>query len=85
MRYSLLVAIGLAGLLVIGGLRLSGGQADSQETPESGLHTFAEYAGHALQMDDVVVLNKDNVGGGYLVTLVALTTSWLCRRTVSGR
>ena len=70
MRYSPLAAIGLAGLLVIGGLRLGGGQADAQQTPESGPHTFAEYAGNALKVDDVVVLNRDNVGGGYSVTLL---------------
>ena len=69
MRQLALVAVGLAGLVVISGLRIDHSHANAQGAQEGDPRTFAEYVHSALQTGDIVIVS-DPVGGGYIVTLV---------------
>ena len=69
MRQLALVAVGLAGLVVIGGLRIGHSHANAQGTQEGVPRTFAEYVHSAVQTGDVVIVS-DPIGGAYVVTLV---------------
>ncbi len=69
MRQLALVAVGLAGLVVICGLRIGHSHANAQGTQEDVPRTFAEYVHSALQTGDLVILS-DPIGGASVVTLV---------------
>ena len=70
MRFSVSAAIGIAVLLVVGGLCLSDGRVGAQEQGNVGPASFALYARHVLHAGDTIQLSG-NVTGGYSVTLLS--------------
>jgi uncharacterized protein Veg len=69
MRYSALAFIGIAALLLLGGLWPSDGLADAKEEGKDNPDTFAEYATHVFQVGDVVTLNRDDAAGHHVSLL----------------